>query len=80
MVTFWYPAVAQALVLPAKFIEPQAAGNYGSFSNQVLAFFSHSLSNAPLATNPAKYPVVLYDPGATGDRRENTAMTEDLAS
>ena len=25
MVTFWYPAVAQAGVLPAKYVEPQVA-------------------------------------------------------
>ena len=82
MVSFWYPALAQAGVLPVKYEDPQAAvpANYGKFSSQVAAFFSHSLSNAPLATNLSVYPVVLYDPGATGDRRENTAMTEDLAS
>ncbi|HXR47277.1 MAG TPA: choice-of-anchor tandem repeat GloVer-containing protein [Candidatus Limnocylindrales bacterium] len=82
MVTFWYPAVAQAGFLPVKYEDPQAAvpANYGKFSSQAAAFFSHSLSNAPLATNLSVYPVVLYDPGATGDRRENTAMTEDLAS
>jgi len=82
MVTFWYPAVAQAGVLPAIYEDPQLAvpADYGKFSSQVAAFFSHSLSNAPLATNLATYPVVLYDPGSTGDRRENTAKTEDLAS
>jgi len=90
MVTFWYPAVAQAGVLPAKYVEPQvAAGEWdynftsrggGNFISQVTAFFSHSLSNAPLATNLSVYPVVLYDPAATGHRRENTDKTEDLAS
>jgi uncharacterized repeat protein (TIGR03803 family) len=82
MVTFWYPAVAQAGVLPAKYEDPQVAvpGNWGNWATQVAAFFSHSLSNAPLATNPAKYPVVLYDPGSSGDRRENVDKTEDLAS
>jgi uncharacterized repeat protein (TIGR03803 family) len=82
MVTFWYPAVAQAGVLPAKYEDPQVAvpGNWGNLATQVAAFFSHSLSNAALATNPAKYPVVLYDPGSSGDRRENVDKTEDLAS
>jgi uncharacterized repeat protein (TIGR03803 family) len=81
MVTFWYPAVAQA-VLPAKYVEPQVVDdNYGNSDSQVLAFFSHSLSNAPLATNlAAKCPVVLYDPGQGGHRRENTDKAEDLAS
>ena len=90
MVTFWYPAVAQAGVLPAKYVEPQVALSWivtilradggGNFGSQVAAFFSHSLSNAPLATNLAAYPVVLYDPGAGGHRRENTDKAEDLAS
>jgi uncharacterized repeat protein (TIGR03803 family) len=82
MITVWYPAVAQAGFLPVKYEDPQAAvpANYGKFSSQATAFFSHSLSNASLATNLSLYPVVLYDPGATGDRRENTALTEELAS
>ncbi len=89
MTTFWYPAAAQAGVLPAKHVEPQLAvgGGYdytwwggANFSNEVAAFFSHSLSNAPLATNQATYPVVLYDPGMRGHRRENTDKAEDLAS
>src|SRR5262249_18213784 len=79
MTTFWYPAVAQAGVLPAKYVESQVAlsGEYDGFGNanfgsQVAAFFSHSQSNAPLAASPAKYPVVLYDPGTHDNRRENT--------
>lgn len=85
MVTFWYPAVAQAGVLPAAYVEPQVAlgtpnyANHG-FSSQVAAFFSHSLPNAPLAPNLVKYPVVLYSPGFEGHRRENTDKVEDLAS
>jgi uncharacterized repeat protein (TIGR03803 family) len=89
MVTFWYPAVAQAGVLPAKYVEPQVAVGEttyngglggGNFSSQVAAFFSHSLSNAPLVTNPAKYPVVLYSPGWHSHRRDNPDKAEDLAS
>jgi uncharacterized repeat protein (TIGR03803 family) len=81
MVSFWYPAVAQAGILPAKYVEPQVpASSYGNFASQVASLFSHSLSNAPLATNPTAFPVVLYDPGYGGHRRENTDKTEDLAS
>jgi uncharacterized repeat protein (TIGR03803 family) len=91
MVTFWYPAVAQAGVLPVKYVDPQVAlagaAYYdlsslggGNFDSQAAAFFSHSLSNAPLATNLAKYPVLLYSPGYGGHRRENTDKAEDLAS
>ncbi len=89
MVTFWYPAVAPAGLLPAKYVEARVAtgGGYnltgsggGDFGSQVAGFFSHSLSNAPLAANHTAYPVVLYDPGAGGHRRENTDKAEDLAS
>ena len=90
MVSFWYPAVAQAGILPAKYVEPQVAtgssywnlASYGgqNFGSQVAAFFSHSASNAPLATNLSAYPVVLYQPGYGGHRRENADKAEDLAS
>jgi len=67
-------------------VEPQIAlsGDYSwggsDFSSQVKAFYSHSLSNAPLATNLAKYPVVLYSPGANEHRRECMDRAEELAS
>jgi len=86
MTTFWYPAVAQAGVLPAKYVEPQVIdsqydfGSSANFDSQVAAFFSHSLSNAPLLTNLDKCPIVLYDPGYGGHRRENTDKAEELAS
>jgi len=93
MVTFWYPAVAQAGVLPAKYVDLQialdAGYNYydfanvaggGNWDNQAAAFYSHSLSNAPFAVNVSKCPIVLYDPGEGGHRRENTDKIEDLAS
>jgi uncharacterized repeat protein (TIGR03803 family) len=88
MVTFWYPAVAQVGTLPVKYVDPEVAGggyNFtgaggGNFESQVAAFFSDSLLSTLLATNQAKYPVLLYDPGAGGHRRENTDKAEDLAS
>jgi predicted dienelactone hydrolase len=87
MVSFWYPAVAQAGVLPAAYVEKQVAQVWDdpqyaprTWASQVAAFVSHSLSNAPLATNLAEYPVLLYDPAFGGDRRENTDKAEDLAS
>jgi uncharacterized repeat protein (TIGR03803 family) len=88
MTTLWYPAIAQASVVPAQYVERQIAvgeslwnlGSSGNFGSQVATFFSHSLSNAPLATNLTKYPVVLYEPGYKGHRRENTDKAEELAS
>ena len=91
MITFWYSAVAQAGVLPAKYVEPQLAQSSGppynltsygggNWNTQVTGFFSHSLSNALLATNLAKCPVLLYSPGFGIHRRDNTDKAEDLAS
>jgi uncharacterized repeat protein (TIGR03803 family) len=92
MVTFWYPAVAQ-VALPAIYVDPQVASNaggynyeeynwtpFGNWDSQAAAFYSHSLSNAPFAINLSNCPVVLYDPGYGGHRRENTDKTEELAS
>ncbi len=89
MVTFWYPTVPQAGVAPASYVEKEITATYnlpsrigagGNFATQVAAFYSHSLSNALLATNLVKYPVVLYSPGYGGHRRENTDKVEDLVS
>jgi dienelactone hydrolase len=93
MITFWYPAVTQAGVLPAIYVEQQVAlgasfwnlgtlgfSGAGNFGSQVAAFFSHSLSNALVATNSIKYPVVLYSPGYLSHRRDNTDKAEELAS
>jgi uncharacterized repeat protein (TIGR03803 family) len=91
MVTFWYPAVVQTVVLPTKYVEPIIAlsgDNFydlsgsggGNFDAEVAAFYSHSISNAPVATNLPARPIVLYDPGDNGHRRENTDKAEELAS
>lgn len=91
MTTFWYPTVPQAGVLPASYMEPQVAlcstniynmtpWGGGDFRSQAAAFFSHSLSSAPLANYLGKYPVVLYDQGFQQHRRENTDKVEELVS
>ncbi len=90
MTSFWYPAVSQAGVLPAIYVEPQVAlgSSAYNFINQggpnygptVAAFFSHAWSNAPLSTNLTHYPVLLYSPGIPSHRRDNAALAEDLAS
>jgi uncharacterized repeat protein (TIGR03803 family) len=91
MATFWYPAEPRAGILPAKYVEPAAAldgsGYYNlssdggaDFTSQVAQFYSHSQSNAPVAAAGGPFPVILYEPGAGGHRRENTDKTEELAS
>ena len=86
MATVWYPAIAQAGVLPAKYAEPQVASsqfnNFGgqSYASRVSSFFSHSQSNAPMASGPSKCPVLLYSPGYINHRRCATDQEEELAS
>ena len=84
MVTFWYPAVARAGVLPTSYVDWQLAQTtwplYGGFRVLLPRFFSHSLSNAPLATDQIRYPVVLYSPSLNSHRKENIDKTEELAS
>jgi uncharacterized repeat protein (TIGR03803 family) len=92
MVTFWYPASLRAGILPAKYVEPTVAMDNlyynftslgygaGDFAPEVEQFFSHSQSNAPPLTNFGAFPVILYQPGADGHRRENADKTEELAS
>ena len=83
MVTFWYPAAAQAGASPARYLETRLALNsdrWGPRTDRVISFHSHSISNAPLAPDSAVYPLVLYSHGGTGHRRDNTDKAEDLAS
>jgi uncharacterized repeat protein (TIGR03803 family) len=78
MTTFWYPALAQAGTLPAKYLDPQVAATYGL--SQVATFASHAQPNAPLASSLPRCPVVLYESSGNGHRRENTDKAEELAS
>ena len=83
MVTVWYPCVAQAGQLPATYVDKavgQDASHYKAFVNRVPAFVAHSLSNTPLWSGQAKYPILLYSCGGTAHRRDNTSLTEELAS
>jgi dienelactone hydrolase len=86
MITFWYPAVPQAGVLPAAYVERQVAARFdlstgggGNFSSQVATFSSHSLSNAPPVSS-LKCPVLLYSQGLSSQRRDNADKAEHLAS
>ena len=90
MITFWYPAVAQAGVSSGLFVDKQVAmsGIYNSRAYCAGANFAAKLrrfSRTRCQTRRwrpicVKYPVVLYSPGSEGHRRENTDKAEDLAS
>ncbi|MBI4658456.1 MAG: hypothetical protein HY735_06355 [Verrucomicrobia bacterium] len=83
MVTFWYPAIAQAGLLPTPYMDrelPESGKIFPRYRDQVLKFLSHSLPNAPIATNQLKYPIVLYSPSGGAHRRDSPDKTEELAS
>jgi predicted dienelactone hydrolase len=82
MVSIWYPAQVVTGLLPAVYIDPKIAalgasfcitGNYGGMH-------SHALPQAPVATNEASYPVVIYSHGYQTLRTDNTRKAENLAS
>ncbi|MHC1765037.1 MAG: alpha/beta hydrolase family protein [Verrucomicrobiia bacterium] len=82
MVTFWYPAISPAGALPGPYVDQQLIGGLTGFPGSPIAsnFVGHSLANAPLATQQAAYPVVLYSPSVYAHRRENVYKVEELAS
>ncbi|HXJ58477.1 MAG TPA: immunoglobulin domain-containing protein, partial [Verrucomicrobiae bacterium] len=75
MVSFWYPAKAEAGVLPTDYMEKKLA----SFIS-IPYFVCHSYSNAPFADGLTNCPIIIYSHGAGGYRVENTEKAEELAS
>jgi predicted dienelactone hydrolase len=93
MATFWYPAQAEVGQWPAPYMEAKLANYYpfwGSMTNVAPSFVSQAFSEAPISTNAAAYPVVIYSHGlsdglaAGGDsaglRVDNTETAVELAS
>jgi len=75
MVTFWYPAKAEAGVLPTEYMEKKLA----SFI-PIPYFMCHSYSNPPFADGLTNCPIIIYSHGAGGYRVENAEKAEELAS
>jgi predicted dienelactone hydrolase len=84
MITLWYPARPQAGLLPARYIEPQLvpslASLYGISQSVLARFCSSADAAAPVASEEAPYPVVLYSHGFRVGRSDNTAKCVELAS
>jgi dienelactone hydrolase len=83
MVSYWYPAQAEAGQLPGAFLEKQLAEDPGYadiYTDRVSRFVAHSLPSASIATNEVKYPVIIYVPGYSGIRAENQEKFAHLAS
>lgn len=90
MVTFWYPAAPTPVgVLPAPMWDKRLASDasassaYGFDSRWPLVFpklVGHRFVGVPLATNPAKLPIIIYCHGLMGGRKLQSQAAEDLAS
>ena len=83
MVTSWYPAQAQAGLLPMEQVEKMIALDaniYGAYTNVAPQFKSHSLHNAAVAAGQTSHPVVIYFHGAESLRTDNSQRAEELAS
>lgn len=87
-VTVWYPAVAQAGLIPTRCADLQlgqdptwvALYGKGDFSTRMPYLRSHALANIPCATNQAPYPILLFSPGYTGVRSGCAEMGASIAS
>ena len=83
MVSYWYPAEAEAGELPGLWEDRPLALDpnfWGSWTDRVPRFVAHSLPSASISTAQPKYPVIIYVPGYSGTRAENQEKFEDLAS
>ena len=95
-VSVWYPAAPTAGQQPARWFEEVMARDtssasywafYDNFGFQTTPWldrlpylWTYSFNDAPLAEVSGTFPVVLFSPGATVDRRQDTEKLEGLAS
>ena len=90
-ISIWYPAAPTAGQRPARWFEEVVARDTSSVS--YWAYFNtttwldrlpylrtYSFNDAPLAEVSGTFPVVLFSPGATANRRHYTEQLEGLAS
>lgn len=82
MVQLWYPTTRAGQ--PAPYMGPEAAalvaaGN-GFGEESLVELHGHATEDAPVDRSVGRLPVLLFSPGDGGNRRDNTALTEDLAS
>jgi dienelactone hydrolase len=82
MITVWYPAQPTAGVLPAIYIDPKIAALGASFciTANYRGMRAHALPGVAMATNEAKYPLIIYSHGHQTLRTDNTRKAENLAS
>jgi dienelactone hydrolase len=83
MVSYWYPAQAEAGHLPGAFLDKQLAedpGYWDIYTDRVPRFVAHSLPGAKVSPAQARYPVIIYSHGYGAIRAQNSDKFENLAS
>jgi len=76
VVQLWYPATQSSN--PIARYQRWSETTFSSFYTPLL--HTHSRIDAPIASAPAPFPVLLFGPRWAGDRTQNAALAEDLAS
>ncbi|MBI4560080.1 MAG: hypothetical protein HY706_21005 [Candidatus Hydrogenedentes bacterium] len=90
-ISVWYPAAPAAGQQPARWFEAVMARDTSSASywayfsvttwlDRLPYLWTYSFNDAPLAEVSGTFPVVLFSPGATANRRHDTEQLEGLAS
>lgn len=90
-ISVWYPAAPTAGQRPARWFEAVMARDTSSASywayfsvttwlDRLPYLWTYSFNDAPLAGVSGTFPVVLFSPGATANRRHFTEQLEGLAS
>lgn len=88
LVWAWYPAARVPGAQPASYL-PSKWGQlidqqHGFIGQQLIRGYStikpHSLDRAPLATNAARYPVLIFEPGLGNIPTQYTTLIEDIVS
>lgn len=84
----WYPAMREPGASPAPYLPPR----WGQASDQQHSFIglqtmqsydsiqTNSVDSAPLATNAARYPVLIFEPGMGNIPTQYTTLIEDIVS
>ncbi|WP_245931665.1 dienelactone hydrolase family protein [Actinokineospora auranticolor] len=94
VVQLWYPAQASPADVPraqylgrtedeARIVAEALAGGVGLpgfLFDGVPRARTHAVPDAPVAGEGGRFPIVLFSPGSSGVRTQNTAWAEELAS
>ena len=76
VVQLWYPAAPSTN--PIAPYQRWHETTFTTFYTPLL--HTHSRTDAPIASAPTSFPVLLFGPRWAGDRTQNTVLAEDLAS